>query len=395
MDRVSAVFVPVVVGLAALTFLGWWLAGAGLDVAAVNAVAVLVIACPCALGLATPAAIIAGTGVAARHGILIRDAAALEQAQAIRTVVFDKTGTLTEGRPALVAVQPAAGVAEADLLRFAAALQAGSEHPLGRAVQARATGLEIPQASEVRALPGRGLRGMAAGRALSLGSRRLMDESGVDTASLIAMATALEAEGRTVSFLAGDGCLLGLLGFGDAIKPGAANAVAVLRARGLRVVLLTGDNQGAADAAARAMGIDEVQAQALPEDKVKRIMALRQHGPVAMVGDGVNDAPALAAADLGLAMATGTDVAAAAAGITLMRGDPALVPAALEIAGRTYRRIRQGLFWAFAYNVVGIPLAAAGLLSPVIAGAAMAFSSVGVVGSALLLRRWQPRAHRL
>ncbi len=389
-DRVSAVFVPVVVGLAALTFLGWWLAGAGLEVAAVNAVAVLVIACPCALGLATPAAIMAGTGVAARHGILIRDAAVMEQARAVRTVVFDKTGTLTEGRPALVAVHPAPHVVEADLLRLAAALQAGSEHPLGRAVQARAAGLDIPLATGVRALPGRGLQGTAEGHALLLGSRRLMDEAGVGTAPLAAEAAGLEAAGRTVSFLAADGRLLGLLGFGDAVKRGAAEAVAALRARGLRVVLLTGDNQGAADAAARALGIGEVQAQALPEDKVNRVAALRRHGPVAMVGDGVNDAPALAAADLGLAMATGTDVAAAAAGITLMRGDPALVPAALDIAARTYRRIRQGLFWAFAYNVVGIPLAAAGLLSPVVAGAAMAFSSVGVVGSALLLRRWRP-----
>ncbi len=389
-DRVSAVFVPVVVGLAALTFLGWWLAGARLETALVNAVAVLVIACPCALGLATPAAIMAGTGVAARHGILIRDAAALEQARAIRTVVFDKTGTLTEGKPALVAVLPAQDVMQAELLRLAAALQAGSEHPLGRAIQAQATGLDIPRASDIRALSGRGLEGMAEGRALLLGSRRLMDEAGIDTASLAVHAAALEADGRTVSFLAADGRLLGLLGFGDAIKPGAAEAVAALRARGLRVVLLTGDNQGAAGAVARALGIGEVQAQALPEDKVNRVVALRRHGPVAMVGDGVNDAPALAAADLGLAMATGTDVAAAAAGITLMRGDPGLVPAALDIAGRTYRRIWQGLFWAFAYNVVGIPLAAAGLLSPVVAGAAMAFSSVGVVGSALLLRRWRP-----
>jgi Cu+-exporting ATPase len=391
-DRVSAVFVPVVVGLATLTFLGWWLAGAGVEAATVNAVSVLVIACPCALGLATPAAIMAGTGAAARHGILIRDAAALEQARAIRTVVFDKTGTLTEGRPAVAALRPALGVAEAELLRLAAALQAGSEHPLGRAVQARAAGLDVPQASGVRALPGRGLEGTAEGRALLLGSRRLMEEAGIDAVPLVPEAAALETAGRTVSFLAADGRLLGLLGFGDAVKPGAAEAVAVLRRRGLRVVLLTGDNQGAADTAARALGIGEVHAKALPEDKARLVAALRDRGPVAMVGDGVNDAGALAAADLGLAMATGTDVAAAAAGITLMHGDPALVPAALDIAGRTYRRIWQGLFWAFAYNVVGIPLAAAGLLSPVVAGAAMAFSSVGVVGSALLLRRWRPEA---
>ena len=397
-DRVSAVFVPVVVGLAALTLLGWWLAGAGVEAATVNAVSVLVIACPCALGLATPAAIMAGTGAAARHGILIRDAAALERARAIGTVVFDKTGTLTEGRPTVAALRPAPDVSEAELLRLAAALQAGSEHPLGRAVQAahaaeaRAGGQDVPRASGVRALPGRGLEGIAEGRALLLGSRRLMEEAGIDAAPLAPDAAELEAAGRTVSFLAADGRLLGLLGFGDAVKPGAAEAVAALRRRGLRTVLLTGDNRGAADTAARTLGIDEVHAQALPEDKARLVAALRGHGPVAMVGYGVNDAAALAAADLGLAMATGTDVAAAAAGITLMRGDPALVPAALDIAGRTYRRIWHGLFWAFAYNLVGIPLAAAGLLSPVVAGAAMAFSSVGVVGSALLLRRWRPDA---
>ncbi len=390
-DRVSAVFVPVVVGIAAMTFAGWWVAGAGAEMAAVNAVAVLVIACPCALGLATPAAIMVGTGVAARHGILIRDPAALEQARAIRTVVFDKTGTLTAGRPELLALHPAPGESADAVLRLAAALQAGSEHPLARAVLARAAGLEPLQASDVRALPGRGLEGQVEDRKLRLGTARLMREAGVEIAALALEARGLEADGRTVSYLAEGGRLLGLLGFGDAVKPGAAEAVRELRARGLRVVLLTGDNQGAADAAARALGIDEVRAEALPGDKTALIEALRERGPVAMVGDGVNDTPALAAADLGLAMATGADVAAAAAGITLMRGDPTLVPAALDIAARTFQRIRQGLFWAFAYNLVGIPLAAAGLLSPVVAGAAMAFSSVSVVGSALLLRRWKPR----
>ena len=389
-DRVSAIFVPVVIGIAALTFAGWWLAGGGMEAAAVNAVAVLVIACPCALGLATPAAIMVGTGVAARHGILIRDAAALEQARAIRTVVFDKTGTLTAGRPELVALHPAPGEDGDAVLRFAAALQAGSEHPLARAVLARAASFAIPAAQGVRALPGRGLEGEVEGRSLRVGSARLMRESGVDTAALAQEAEDLESAGRTVSLLADGIRLLGLLAFGDAAKPGAAQAVAELRARGLHVVLLTGDNQGAAETAARSLGIDDVRAGALPADKGDLITALRARGPVAMVGDGVNDAAALAAADLGLAMATGTDVAAAAAGITLMRGDPRLVPAALDIAARTYGRIRQGLFWAFVYNLVGIPLAAAGLLSPVVAGAAMAFSSVSVVGSALLLRRWKP-----
>jgi len=389
-DRVSAVFVPVVVGIAAVTFTGWWLAGAGAEMAAVNAVAVLVIACPCALGLATPAAIMVGTGVAARHGILIRDPAALEQARAIQTVVFDKTGTLTAGRPDLLALHPAPGETADGVLRLAAALQAGSEHPLARAVLARAGVLAPTPAGNVRALPGRGLEGVVEGRALQLGNLRLMRESGVDPTALADAARSLEADGRTVSYLNEGTRLLGLLGFGDAVKPGAAETVRELHARGLRVVLLTGDNQGAADATARALGIHEIRAEALPGDKTAFIEALRERGPVAMVGDGVNDAPALAAADLGLAMATGADVAAAAAGITLMHGDPRLVPAALDIAARTFRRIRQGLFWAFAYNLVGIPLAAAGLLNPVVAGAAMAFSSVSVVSSALLLRRWQP-----
>jgi Cu+-exporting ATPase len=390
-DRVSAIFVPVVIGLAALTCLGWWLDGAGVEVAIINAVTVLIIACPCALGLATPAAIMVGTGIAARHGILIRDAAALEQAQAIRTVVFDKTGTLTEGRPALVELLPAPGTTEDSLRHLAASLQAGSEHPLARAL--RDTMTDLRPVSGLRAIPGRGVEGEVEGRRLLLGSGRLMAERGIAIGALAEDARRLEADGRTVSYLAeAEGAVLGLLAFGDALKPGAAEAVASLRARGLTVVLLTGDNAGAARVAAAALGIEDARAEALPADKAAAITDLRRNGAVAMVGDGVNDAAALAAADLGLAMATGTDVAAAAAAITLMRGDPMLVPAALDIAARTYRRIRQGLFWAFVYNLIGIPLAAAGLLSPMVAGAAMAFSSVSVVGSALLLRRWKPGA---
>ena len=389
-DRASAVFVPVVAGIALLTLLGWLLAGAGVQAAVINAVSVLVIACPCALGLATPAAIMVGTGAAARHGILIRDPAALEQAHRIRTVVFDKTGTLTEGRPALAALHPAPGVERAEVLRLAAALQAGSEHPLARAVLAAAAG-PVASATGVRAVPGQGIAGTVEGRALRLGSARMMRGTGVDASPLPAEAQASQAAGRTVSYLADGTVLLGVLAFGDALKPGAAGAVRTLQARGLRVVLLSGDNPGAAGAAAAALGITEVHAEALPADKAALVASLRgSGGGVAMVGDGVNDAAALAAADLGMAMADGTDVAAAAAGITLMRGDPGLVPAALDIAARTHARIWQGLFWAAAYNVVGIPLAAAGLLSPVVAGAAMAFSSVAVVGSALLLRRWRP-----
>ncbi|CAH2604306.1 Copper-exporting P-type ATPase [Rhodovastum atsumiense] len=392
-DRVSAVFVPVVLAIAALTFAGWWIATGAAVPAILNAVAVLVIACPCALGLATPTAIMAGTGVAARHGILIKDAEALERAHAVTVVAFDKTGTLTEGRPEVTDLRAADGVTEADLLRLAAALQAGSEHPLAEAVRRRA-GADIPRAEGFRALAGRGVAGGVEGRDLLLGSRRLIAEAGIDAAALAGAATALEGQGRTVSFLAETAPsprLLGLIAFGDTPRPTARQAVATLRAGGIIPVMLTGDSRGAAAAVAASLGIDRVAAEILPDGKAEQVALLRREGAVvAMVGDGINDAPALAAADVGIAMGTGTDVAMHTAGITLMRGDPTLVPQALDISRRTYRKIRQGLFWAFAYNVVGIPLAAAGLLNPVIAGAAMAASSVSVVTNALLLRRWHP-----
>ncbi|WP_404326501.1 copper-translocating P-type ATPase [Aerophototrophica crusticola] len=393
-DKVSAVFVPVVLAIALLTLAVWLLVGAGMEQAIVNAVSVLVIACPCALGLATPTAIMAGTGVAARAGILVKDAESLERATGVDTVVFDKTGTLTEGRPTLVAAEPV-GIPADELLRLSAAVQSGSEHPLARAVLAAAAdkGLHIPKAAGLRALPGRGVAATVEGRDLRLGSGRLVAELGLDLTPLAAAAERLASEGRTVSYLAdaGTGTLLGLLAFGDPVKVGAVEAVRRLAARGLRTVLLTGDNVGSAHAAARTLGITEVVAEVLPEDKAAAVAALKAKGAkVAMVGDGVNDAPALAAADLGLAMGSGTDVAMQAAGITLMRGDPALVGDALDLARRTYAKIRQNLFWAFAYNVLGIPLAALGLLSPMVAGAAMAFSSVSVVSNALLLYRWTP-----
>jgi Cu+-exporting ATPase len=423
-DRVSAVFVPVVVGLAVLTFMGWWWAGAGAETALVNAVAVLVIACPCALGLATPTAIMAGTGVAARHGLLIKDAAALEQAHAVRTVVFDKTGTLTVGRPSLVAAEPAAGVDRRHLLLATAALQQGSEHPLARAVldEVAAQGWAPPLAQAVQALPGRGLQGRMPGLALDLsppapsantaptaptastaarrlllGSPRLLQEQGADAGPLAALAEAHAAQGRTVSWLmwaaepGQPAQALGLLAFGDALKPQARAAVQSLHDLGVRTVMLTGDNAGSAAAVAQALGLDSFRAEVLPADKAAEVQRLRAGGAVvAMVGDGINDAPALAAADVGIAMATGTDVAMQTAGITLMHGNPTLVAQALDISRRTYRTLRRGLFWAFAYNVVGIPLAALGLLNPVVAGAAMAFSSVSVVANALTLRRWRP-----
>ena len=395
-DRVSAVFVPVVLGLALLTFVGWLAWNGDWEHALINAVAVLVIACPCALGLATPTAIMAGTGVAARSGILIQDAEALEVAQGVNMVAFDKTGTLTEGRPTLITIAPAGGHTINDVLRLAAALQSKSEHPLARAVRERAgaAGLELPAALDAQALPGRGVQASVNGQVLKLGSGRLAHESGAGASGLEALAERLEAEGRTIAWLLrtqGEHCeVLGLLGFGDAIKPEARDAVARLHALGLSTVLISGDNRGSADAIAAALGIQTVHAPVLPAEKSAIVQGLRAGGNVvAFVGDGINDAPALAAADVGIAMSTGTDVAMHTAGITLMRGDPRLVADALDVSRRTRATIWRGLFWAFVYNVVGIPLAAFGLLNPVFAGAAMALSSVSVVSNALLLRRWR------
>ena len=391
-DRVSAVFVPVVLAIALATLLGWGLAGGDWQAALLNAVAVLVIACPCALGLATPTAVMVGTGAAARHGILIKDAEALETAHALDVVVFDKTGTLTEGKPQLVAHE---GVDPARLLALAASVQAGSSHPLAGAVleEAARRGLAPPAASAARALPGRGVEAEVDGATIVLGNRRLMEELGVPAAG----GERHEAAGRTVSWLAerrdGRVRVLGLLAFGDRIKPGAPSAVARLKEAGIEPVLLSGDSPGAARTVAQALGIERVHAEVLPLDKAQVVAGLRQDGrKVAMVGDGINDAPALAAADVGMAMATGTDVAMHSAGVTLMRGDPRLVADAIAVSRRTYRKIRQNLGWAFVYNVIGLPLAAFGLLDPVLAGAAMAASSVSVVANALLLRRWSPAA---
>ncbi len=395
-DRVSAVFVPAVLGVALLTLAGWMAVTGSWEQAVISAVAVLVIACPCALGLATPTAIMAGTGVAARHGILIKDAQALEVAHSVTTVAFDKTGTLTEGRPSLVAVLPAEGQTTTAVLSLSAALQQSSEHPLARAVmdKARTDRILVPPALESRALPGRGLEAAVGDQVLVLGSSRLLRELSVDAGALAADAERLEGDGRTVSWLmhrVGETAeLMGLLAFGDSVKASAREGVARLHELGIDTVMLTGDNRGSAAAVARQLGIREFRAEVLPGDKAAAVQALRADGKVvAMVGDGINDAPALAAADVGIAMSTGTDVAMATAGITLMRGDPRLVADALDVSRRTYATIKRGLFWAFAYNVVGIPLAAFGLLNPVIAGAAMALSSVSVVGNALLLRRWR------
>ena len=480
-DKVSAVFVPVVIAIALVTLAGWWLAGVGAETAVIRAVAVLVIACPCALGLATPTAIMAGTGVAAKFGILIKDAEALEVAHKVDTVAFDKTGTLTLGQPKLLALVPAPGVDEAAALRAAASLQSGSEHPLARAVlaDARDKGVAIDAPQDVRAVPGRGTEGRVAGHEVLIGSARWMNELGVDLKPFEAAAHDWQAQGATISIVAirtaneqtpreqnaaalreqnaeaprehnhaalrehNHAALraVALLAFGDEPKPGARAAIDALHARGVRAVMISGDNRGAAEAMARRLGLNpdagEVMAEVLPGDKAAVVQALRAGsmvfpplpgggegwgeggGPsqvtapelaaqplpppspaggrgskthtVAMVGDGVNDAPALAAADVGMAMGSGTDVAMHAAGITLMRGDVALVPAALDISARTVAKIRQNLFWAFIYNVAGIPLAALGYLNPVMAGAAMALSSVSVMSNALLLKRWRPR----
>ncbi|GDY36607.1 cation-translocating P-type ATPase [Acidovorax sp. NB1] len=432
-DEVSAVFVPVVLGVALLTLLGWLWMGAGAEAALIHAVAVMVIACPCALGLATPAAIMAGTGVAAKHGILIKDAQALELAHKVDVVAFDKTGTLTVGRPRLTAFEVVPGLDDSAVMAAVAAVQSGSEHPLARAVVAAAGERQIHMATaqDVRAVPGRGTEGEVDGQSYLVGSLRWMQELGVGLGPLSDRAEALQREGATVSAVAQrvtEGLLSGarppeaakaplggsedtpvpsvgahyvlraVMAFGDEPKPGAREALAALKARGIRAVMVSGDNRGAAEAMARRLGLDpaagEVMAEVLPGDKAAKVVALQQGADgkrhhVAMVGDGVNDAPALAAADVGMAMGNGTDVAMHAAGVTLMRGDPMLVAAALDISHRTVMKIRQNLFWAFAYNVAGIPLAALGYLNPMVAGAAMALSSVSVMANALLLKRWR------
>jgi Cu+-exporting ATPase len=456
-DRVSAVFVPVVCVAALCTLLGWGFVDGDWQRAVLNAVAVLVIACPCALGLATPTALMAGTGVAARHGILIKDAEALEIAHDVSVVAFDKTGTLTEGKPMLVACVAVDGDA-ARLLALTAAVQGGSAHPLAQAVMdmARGTNARVPPASAQRAVPGRGVSarvrvpaegrttaearraeaiaasaimsarqsaGLSSGSGLTLdaepagrelelrlGSARWMAELGVELAPLMARAVELQALGRTVSWLAdvsGDvPRLLGLLAFGDRLRDGAIDAVQRLHSEHVRTVIISGDGHASVEGVAHLLGIAEVHAEVLPGEKASLLASLRslsvsdgrrRRRPVrvAMVGDGLNDAPALAAADIGIAMASGTDVAMEAAGITLMRADPRLVADALDISRRCVAKIRQNLFWAFAYNVAGIGLAAAGLLSPMVAGAAMAFSSVSVVTNALTLRRWKAAPARV
>ena len=391
-DRISAVFVPVVLAIAVLTVAGWLIAGHGWEPAILHAVAVLVIACPCALGLATPTAIMVGTGVGAKNGILIRDAVALESAGATTVMAFDKTGTLTVGKPRLIEI--VTNLPRDRALAMAAALQQGANHPLAHAVIEAASQVTAPPASDLRTLPGRGVSGRVDGQALLLGNSRLMQEKGIDISALSVAAQALQDKGNSVSYLADAEAkgALAFLGFGDAPKPTVKQALAALRSLGVRTLMLTGDNAAAARHLAAEIGLDDVRADLLPADKVGAVAALKNKGEtVAMVGDGINDAPALAAADLGIAMATGTDVAIETAGIALMRGDPLLAPAAIDLARATKRKIVQNLIWAFLFNVLGIPLAAMGGLTPIVAGAAMALSSVTVVTNALSLNRWRFR----
>ncbi|HEV2121772.1 MAG TPA: heavy metal translocating P-type ATPase, partial [Chloroflexota bacterium] len=398
-DTVSGYFVPAVLVIAALTFVVWLFAGpetGRLTFAVSTAIAVLIIACPCALGLATPTAIMVGTGKAAELGVLIRGGEALEQARRINTIVLDKTGTLTRGKPAVTAVVPANGRAEGDLLRLAAAVEVGSEHPLGEAIvgHARDLGLTLPQAEHFQAYTGRGVQALIEGQEVLIGNRALMAEFGVELNGLGDRAAALAATGATPMYVAHGSEAAGLIAVADTLKPESREAVAQLKALGLEVWMLTGDNRATAEAIAREVGITEVLAEVLPHEKAEKVKALQAEGKVvAMVGDGINDAPALAQADLGIAIGTGTDVAMAASDITLIGGDLRTIVSSIALSRRTVRTIKQGLFWAFAYNVLLIPVAMGVLypftgilLDPVLAAAAMAMSSVSVVTNALRLR---------
>ena len=397
-DRVAAWFVPAVIATAVLTFLIWslWGPDPALAFALLNAVAVLIIACPCALGLATPMSIMVAAGKGASNGVLFKNAEAIEILRDVDTLVVDKTGTLTEGRPALVAVRPVGEVEERELLRLAAGLERASEHPLGEAIVrgAEEQGLEIPAATDFESLTGKGVRGRVEGRAVAIGNRALLTGLGLDSEGSGAEADRMRAEGRTVMFVVIDGSIAGLLAVADPMKGSTPEAIEALHREGLRIVMLTGDNRTTAEAVARELGIDEVIAEVLPDEKRAVVERLQREGAtVAMAGDGINDAPALAQADVGIAMGTGTDVAMESAGVTLVRGDLAAIARARVLSRATMRNVKQNLFFAFVYNAVGVPVAAGVLypwfgvlLSPMFAAAAMSFSSVSVIGNALRLR---------
>ena len=390
-DRISAIFVPTVLVIAVMTATGWLLSGGSFEQALVAAVSVLVIACPCALGLATPTAIVTGTGAAARSGILVKDVETLERAHRVAAVVFDKTGTLTEGHPEVSSIVALEG-SESELLALAASAQQGSEHPLARAVLRRAQHESLPvrELTAFRNVPGQGIRAELGATTVIIGNGGLLESAGIDLRPGERHARDLMARGETVMWIAADETLKGLIGVQDPLRAASRDAITQLRQLGIRTIMLSGDAPAVAQRVADRLAMDEARGGVLPADKATVVDGLKRDGAVvAMVGDGVNDAPALAAADVSLAMGSGTDVAMETAGITLMRSDPRLVAAALALSRATWRKIRQNLFWAFVYNVIGIPLAAWGFLTPAVAGAAMALSSVSVVSNSLLLKRWR------
>lgn len=393
-DIISGYFVPAVVGVAAVTFVAWYLIGGDFTRALINFTAVLVIACPCALGLATPTAIMVGTGKGAEHGILIKGGEYLEKAHQITAVVLDKTGTITKGRPTVTDVIAVDQGNEDEVIRLAAIAERGSEHPVGEAIieEAKAKGLELGDPESFAAIPGQGVRAVVAGRPVLFGNRKLMEAGQVDIRPLQERVEQLEAQGKTAITLAVDGRALGVIAVADTLKETSAEAIRELQQMGIEVYMITGDNRRTAHAIAEQVGITQVLAEVLPENKAEEVAQLQAAGHVvAMVGDGINDAPALAAADVGMAIGTGTDVAMAAADITLMRGDLRGIVDAIRLSKQTMRIVKQNLFWAFAYNSAGIPIAALGFLSPMLAGAAMALSSVSVVSNSLRLKRFRPR----
>jgi Cu+-exporting ATPase len=391
-DRVAGIFVPAVLGVAAVTFLIWLLAAGDLTMGLISAVAVLVIACPCAMGLATPTAIMVGTGKGAENGVLIRSGESLELAHKLDAIVFDKTGTITLGEPSLTDIVSLNGWSRIDLLRLAGAAEKNSEHPLGIAIAeaARRELDQIGEAHDFQAAPGKGVRAVIDDHTVLVGTRGFLSEAGLSLAAVEDRIATLEAEGKTVMLLSVDGEVQGLLAVADRVKDGSRTAVKTLKAMGLEVYMITGDNRKTAEAIGREVGVDQIMAEVLPERKAQAVEQIRKQGKiVAMVGDGINDAPALVTADIGMAMGTGTDIAMESADITLMNGDLMSVAAAIQLSQRTMRKIKQNLFWAFFYNTIGIPIAAFGMLNPIIAGAAMAFSSVSVVSNSLSLKRFR------
>jgi len=391
-DKVAGIFVPVVLGIAGITFLLWLLLAGSLTMGLISAVAVLVIACPCAMGLATPTAIMVGTGKGAENGVLIRSGESLELAHRLDAIVLDKTGTITLGEPSLTDVVSLNGWDRLEILRLAGSAEKNSEHPLGVAIveAARRELGKIEEPRGFRATPGKGVQARIDEHAILVGTRNFLGEAGVSLGLVEARIEQLETEGKTVMLLSVDGEMQGLLAVADRVKDSSRTAIQTLKAMGLEVYMLTGDNRRTAEAIGREVGVDQVMAEVLPESKAQAVEQIRKEGKiVAMVGDGINDAPALVTADIGMAMGTGTDIAMESADITLMNGDLMSVATAIQLSQRTMRKIKQNLFWAFFYNTIGIPIAALGMLNPIIAGAAMAFSSVSVVSNSLSLKRFR------